>query len=181
MKLEEKKTVLSTPIFEIEELKVRSQQKGVLEPRFRIVCGDWANVLPITKEGSALLIEQVRFGSMLKILETPGGVIDPGEKDPMLAASRELEEETGYTSRRMLPLGSFNPNPAIMANRIHFFLALECYPVEHRVHFQDADEEIVIKQVDPSLLDQLVRTGRIDHALSALCITLASPYLKNRI
>jgi 8-oxo-dGTP pyrophosphatase MutT (NUDIX family) len=177
LKLEAKKSVFQSPIFNIEELSVRSKKGELLSPRYRLTCGDWANVLPITREGSAVLIEQLRFGSMANVLETPGGMMDPDEKDPMLAAVRELEEETGYTSMRILSLGSFNPNPAIMGNRIHFFLALDCVLQENRTHFQDLDEEITLKLVDPNELVSLVRLGRIDHALSALCISLASYYL----
>lgn len=179
MKLENKSTVYSTPIFQVEELAVRSQKGNLLNPRYRINCQDWANILPITADGRALLIRQTRFGNMENVLETPGGVIDLSDKDPMLAALRELEEETGYTSKRVLPLGSFNPNPAIMTNKIHFFLALECYPEPNRKNFQDFDEEIEIEFVSIEELDFLVRTSRINHALSALCIQLSMKYIPN--
>jgi hypothetical protein len=46
-----------------------------------------------------------------------------------------------------------------------------------RKHFQDADEDIEILLVNVAELDDLVRTSRIDHALSALCIQLAGKYL----
>jgi len=171
--LENKVTVFSSPIFQVEELTIKSKQNSLPKPRYRITCQDWANILPITREGKAILIRQPRFGSLESVLETPGGLIDKEDRDPMFAALRELEEETGYTSQRILPLGAFNPNPAIMSNTVHFFLAIDCFIATERKHFQDPDEDIEIVQIQINELDMLVRTCRINHALSALCIQLA--------
>lgn len=177
MQIKENTVVYSTPIFNVEELRLTTPSGREINGRFRIECRDWANVLPVTHDGKAILIKQMRFGSMEYALETPGGVIDESDKDPMLAALRELEEETGYTSKEVLSLGSFNPNPAIMTNKIFFFLALNCYVEPIRKHFQDAGEDIEIKLVEASELDFLVRTSRINHALSALCIQLSLKYI----
>ena len=178
MRLLEKKTVFSSRPFDVEEMVVANDDAPIDHPYYRIVCADWANVLPITFDGKAVLIRQVRAGSMKATLEVPGGVIDESERrDPMMAAARELEEETGFTSQRILPLGALNPNPAIMTNRVHFFLALSCEFSQNRKHFPDAEERIETVLVPVAELDQMVRTGQIDHALSALCITLAMKYL----
>jgi 8-oxo-dGTP pyrophosphatase MutT (NUDIX family) len=105
-------------------------------------------------------------------------MVDPHEaNDPTMAAVRELEEETGYTSQRILSLGSFNPNPAIQTNRIHFFLALNCQPSEKRKYFPDPEEKIEISFHKPKDLDELVRFGHLDHALSGLCVYLAQKYI----
>jgi ADP-ribose pyrophosphatase len=179
LQITEKKTVFTTPIFDIEELTLTIAPGIELKERFRIKCSNWANILPITRDGKAVLVKQTRFGSMEKTLETPGGVIDSSDRDPMLAALRELEEETGYMSKEVLSLGAFNPNPAIMTNDIFFFLALNCYLEPKRTRFQDREEDIEIHLVDPENLDFLVRTSRIKHALSALCIQLAMKYIKH--
>ena len=105
-------------------------------------------------------------------------MVDPGEKDVTMAAVRELEEETGYTSQRILPLGSLNPNPAIMTNRCHFFLALGCYLNPDRKHFPDAEEFIEVVETDVTDLEQMVRFGEINHSLAALCIMLAAKYVQ---
>jgi ADP-ribose pyrophosphatase len=173
-----KKTVLETFPFDVEELGLNLNGKKIEHPYHRIKCPDWVNILPITTDNQAVLIRQPRAGAMKKILETPGGVIDNGEKDPMMAAVRELEEETGFVCQRVIPLASLNPNPAIQTNICHFFLGLSCSLALERKHFPDAEESIEVVLTDPNELDFLVRTGQINHSLSALTILLAKKYLE---
>ena len=180
MRLVNKKIALTTPPFTVEEVDFEIAGKAAPHPYFRLACPDWVNVLPITADGRAILIKQPRAGSAKYVLETPGGVIDPGERDPTMAALRELEEETGFTSQRILPLASINPNPAVQTNRCHLFLALNCHLNPTRRHFPDPDESIEVHVVDVNALDGMVRTGEIDHALAALCIMLAQKYLRNQ-
>jgi 8-oxo-dGTP pyrophosphatase MutT (NUDIX family) len=178
MKLLFQKTVLSTKPFNVEEIKFEATDLRVDHSYFRIAAPDWVNVLPVLADGRVALIRQPRVGSMTYVLETPGGVMDPGERDPTMTAARELEEETGLTSQRILPLGSINPNPAIMTNVCHFFVALGCLPATKRAHFPDTDERIQVEIHEAASLDMLVRTGQINHALACLCVTLAGKYLK---
>jgi 8-oxo-dGTP pyrophosphatase MutT (NUDIX family) len=163
----------------VEEISFETEGLTPAHSYFRLAAPDWINVLPVTAQGQVLLIRQPRVGSMSYVLETPGGVMDPGERDPTMTAARELEEETGFVSQRILPLGSMNPNPAIMTNRCHFFIALGCLPADNRRHFPDADERITLEFIAPSELDTLVRTGQINHALACLCIMLAGKYLRS--
>ncbi len=175
-----KEEILKTFPFNVERLELfdEKRQAPTSHPYFRLNCADWVNVLPITSNGKALLIKQSRAGNLKETLEIPGGMMDVGEKDPTLAAARELEEETGFTSQRFLPLGRINPNPAIMANNLYMFLALDVIPNPQRRYFPDENESIEIMPVDTQELDQLVRLGRIDSALAALTIMLAGKYIR---
>ena len=86
---------------------------------------DWAIVVPVlqTPEGKKfVMVWQWRHGSQDLSLEFPGGVFEPHER-PQDAAARELLEETGYKPGSIRKLGEFSPNPAIMSNKVHFFLA----------------------------------------------------------
>lgn len=178
-KLKSNNVVLKTPPFNVEEIRF---EVGDLKPEhsyFRLNAPDWVNVLPVTLDNKIVLIRQPRIGSLSFVLETPGGVMDAHEKDPTISAARELEEETGFVSQRFLPLGSINPNPAIMTNRCHFFVALGCAPASRRNLFPDQDERISIEFFKYKELDTLIRTGQVNHALACLCISLAGRYIKD--
>lgn len=150
-----------------------SESVNVYTLQFR----DWVNVIPITPEGHIVLVRQHRFGTNTITLETPGGAVDPHEKDLTVSALRELEEETGLTTTRILALPSMAPNPAIQGNRITYFLALNVAPPEKREHFPDPFEKLDIVTMPFAEAVHAVRTGQINHALAALGILLAEPYL----
>ena len=79
--------------------------------------------------------------------ESPGGVVDPGESS-RVAALRELEEETGYTTNKLISLGFTHPNPAILNNKLHMFLALDCYIPDRTQTLPDETESIKL-QIKP--------------------------------
>jgi 8-oxo-dGTP pyrophosphatase MutT (NUDIX family) len=104
-----------------------------------IDAADWAIIVPVmaTERGREfVMVRQWRHGSRELSLEFPGGVFEPGE-DALEAAARELREETAYAPGSIRKIGEFNPNPAIMSNRCHFFLAENLRPLGK----QDLDED----------------------------------------
>jgi ADP-ribose pyrophosphatase len=54
-------------------------------------------ILPLLDDGTVLMERQFRYPLHQVFIEFPAGKIDAGE-DPLAAARRELEEETGYTA-----------------------------------------------------------------------------------
>ena len=62
-----------------------------------------------------------------------------------------------------------------MTNTVHFFLALNC--ASARQHFPDDGElDLQTEHVEIDDLDMLMRSGRINHCLSAFGIMLAQKY-----
>jgi 8-oxo-dGTP pyrophosphatase MutT (NUDIX family) len=143
---------------------------GQERSRVIIDADDWCNVVPITRAGDVVLVRQFRFGSGSVSLELPGGVVDGGE-DAAATAARELEEETGYRAARILPLGTYSPNPAHFTNRVHAFVALDCEPV-HDGH-PDSGEDLRVEVVPRAKVKELAAAGEIDHALILSTVALA--------
>ena len=176
-----RKKCFSSPIFNVEEV---SLTQNLASPKqddkyYRLNCGNWVNILALTDANKkAVLITQYRIGAEKDILETAGGLIETNEvNDPTLAAARELEEETGYTSNNILSLGESFPNPAIQTNKIYFFLALNSVLAKKRKHHPDPGENIKVHLFETKKLEELVRLGRVEHCLSALCILLSLKYI----
>ena len=92
-----------------------------------------------------------------------GGMVDRKDQSPLAAARREMQEETGYDSADIVSLGSIHPNPAIQGNRCHSFLARNVTR-KFEPSF-DTTEETEVRLVPASELPELVRSGRITHAL----------------
>lgn len=127
-----------------------------------IECVDWVNVIALTPDDKVVLVRQYRVGNDTVAIEIPGGMVDEGES-PRLAAVRELEEETGYTSKSWHTLGCVAPNPAIFNNKLWSFLALDATPSGNQQ--LDSSEVIDLDLVPLAEVHQMLLDRRIDHAL----------------
>ena len=176
----DEKSVFQCPIFRVNEKIAVTKNKEHELKVYTLTCSNWVNIVPVTSTGEIILVEQHRFGTNSFILEVPGGAVNRDEKDATLAAIRELEEETGLTSKRILALAGYYPNPAIQNNRVTNFIAFDVHPVEKKPEHDDPFEEIKVHLVPIKEVMQMVRTGQISHALSALALLVAEPYLSQK-
>src|SRR5260370_22608219 len=115
-------TIASYRVFDVLRHELLDVELGATREVYTFVCRDWVSVVPVTKEGSFVLVRQYRVGIDAPTLEIPGGIIDEGQ-DPAGAALRELREETGYGGGTLVSLGATQPNPAPQNNWHHMFLA----------------------------------------------------------
>jgi len=149
-------------VFDVHRATMESPETGAAHPFYRIESPEWVNVVALTTDEDLVMVRQYRQGAREVTLEIPGGLVDAGE-EPIQAAGRELLEESGYRAGRIESLGSINPNPALFANRVHMFVALDCEP------FAPIDngetEETAVELLPLRDLDATVRAGGIDHAL----------------
>jgi 8-oxo-dGTP pyrophosphatase MutT (NUDIX family) len=135
---------------------------------------DWVNVIPITPEGQVIFVRQYRYGTQEVSLEIPGGAIDPVDASPQEAALRELREETGYAPEQLIYLGAIAPNPAILTNRCHVFLAENVRLVG--LQQLDGAEEIEVVLLDVAEIPKRIARGEISHALVLAALYLYTLY-----
>ncbi len=156
-------TLFQYKVFRARRSHRRSPRTGAEIGFFLMDTPDWVVVLPITVDERLVLVRQFRHGSGRVGLEIPGGLIDAHETDPAAAAARELREETGYAAERIVPIGVMNPNPSMMTNRCHAFLATGCRLVGELA--MDPGEDIEVVTVPLADLDRMVARGDIEHAI----------------
>ncbi|MCL2265689.1 MAG: NUDIX hydrolase [Treponema sp.] len=133
---------------------------------------DWAIVIPVieTEAGKKfVMVWQWRHGSQCLSLEFPGGVFEPGE-NPEEAAARELFEETGYKTQKIKKIGEFSPNPAIMSNKVHFFLA-ENLEGDGKQEL-DADEYVEVSLINADEVIKGMGRAPYVHALMGTALSL---------
>ncbi len=157
-------------IFRLAEEEFEMPRGAGTHSFYVLLSADWVNVVPVTPEGRVVLIRQFRPGTCQVTIEVPGGMVDDGE-DPARAALRELEEETGYRAETLVPTGRVRPNPAILRNTCHMFVALGARPVG-RTRMDEA-EDVETFEATWDEVDAMVRDGRIDHSLVLNTLTFA--------
>lgn len=105
--------------------RVKLSNGVVVDDYFVNVRPDIALVLPITKKQEIVFVQQYRHGVEQILLELPAGSFNPQKEDSLVAAQRELLEETGYVVGTIAKIATLYDNPVKDTNKIHLFLATD--------------------------------------------------------
>ena len=133
---------------------------------------DWVIIIPILKiklKEKFVMVNQWRHGCQCLSLEFPGGVCESGE-NPTEAAARELLEETGYKPGKIIKLGELSPNPAIMSNKVHIYLAEDLFYTGAQQLDPDEFVQVEFVAIDNALKN--IGKPPFNHALMASALAL---------
>lgn len=158
----ETKNILKAHVFRYFTVKRQSPESQKIGEFDIVQCSNWVNVIAITADQKIVLIKQYRHGTDSFTTEIPGGAINHLEDD-LVAAKRELEEETGYTSKKWVFLGKLDVNPAFMTNSCSTYLAIDAKKTTEQN--LDPFEEISVHLEDLKSIHELVVKGEINHSL----------------
>lgn len=143
--------------------RMRNPRNSQVLRRLVLESVDWVNMVALTETGLSVMVRQFRFGVGYATLETPGGMVDPGE-DSLTAARRELKEETGYSGGDWYYLGAVEPNPAFHDHLCHHWLARGVVAT-HAPEPTDG-EAIAVELMSEAEVSKAVQDGVIKHALA---------------
>lgn len=108
-------------------------------------------ILALDPEDRVLLVRQYRLAAGLALLELPAGTLDIDAdgsiEDPMVAAPRELEEETGYRAASWRRIGAFWTAPGFATELMHLYLATDLVPAHADRLGPDVDERLELEAI----------------------------------
>ncbi|TYC92980.1 NUDIX hydrolase [Novosphingobium sp. BW1] len=139
-----------------------------------------AVILAIDEDDHVILVDQYRVPLQRRCLELPAGLVGDetsteGE-DPVHAATRELEEETGYRAGSMENMGEFFSSPGMVSESFTLFRARNLVKVSEGGGVDD--ENIVVHRVPLSRIGEVIAHFRAkDYAMDVKMLALLGPAL----
>ena len=127
----------------VERHAVRLPDGRVIPDWTWVIAPDAAIVLAVTDDGRFVCFRQTKYAIEGTVLAPVGGMLEPGEA-PLVAARRELLEETGYGATTWISLGSHILDPNRGVATMHLFLALGARQVAQPDSDDLEDQELLL-------------------------------------
>jgi ADP-ribose pyrophosphatase len=148
---------------------LRERWRGADHPHDVVRHPGSAAVLPVTPDGDALLVRQLRPAIRRRLVEIPAGLLDRPGEDALACAARELLEETGYRHAWIEFLGGIYTSAGFTDEYVHLFWAgtepEAAGPPEIGI-------ELVRRPLDHMVA--AARAGRVRDAKTALALLMAN-------
>jgi ADP-ribose pyrophosphatase len=133
-------------------------------------------VLPVFPDGRILLIRQYRYAAGQELWELVAGHKEPDE-DQLTGAHRELQEEAGYTAKKMTKMFDFFPSPGLLGEIMVVFLAEGL--TKGKANPED-DEKISARIVKVKDALAWIRSGKIRDAKTISGVLFYAQFAKKR-
>ena len=118
------------------------------------------------KEGKVLLVRQYRYAYSESIYEIPAGKLDKGE-EPIKAAARELEEETGLIAKELKLLYVMYPSPGYTNEKIYIYQAIS---VREAIARPDEGEYLDAEYISLDKVKEMLANGEIKDAKTIIAL-----------
>jgi len=167
------KTLRSEPLFTGHIIKVRLDTvklpNGKTASREVVNHPGGVGILALDENNNVLTVTQYRYVYGQTLVELPAGKLEPGE-DPYSAALRELREETGATTDKLISLGEIYPTPGFCNEIIRLYLARN---LTFGDTAPDEDEFLEVQRIPFSVMVDRVLQGEISDAKTCVAILKA--------
>ncbi|HYL67604.1 MAG TPA: NUDIX hydrolase [Candidatus Limnocylindria bacterium] len=130
-------------------------------------------VLPVFPDGRILVIRQFRYVTGRYLWELVAGHKEPDESFAA-GARRELQEEAGYSARRLNKMLEIFPSPGLLTERMVIYVARELTQGKPR---PEDDEKITARRITLREAELWIRRGKIRDAKSVSGILYYSKFV----
>ena len=171
--------LIKSPWLTVRQDAVRLPNGGFMPDYYVFEYPNWVNVVAVTIDGQLILVRQYRHGSTEVGYELCAGTVDPtdgtSESGLLLAAQRELLEETGYGGGHWQPFMTTSANTGTHTNLNYTFLATD---VEwQQPQTLDNTEDITVHLASPEQALAIINSGQM---VQAMCAAPLLKYLMSR-
>lgn len=142
----------------------------IIEGFYTIEAPDYAMIVALTADDRVIVEHSYKHGPRKVSLTLPAGYIEQGE-EPVVAAQRELLEETGYTAASWQHLGTFTVDGNRGCGTAYIYLARDARQTAAPDHGDL--EEIEIQLLDVAALRDSLFRGDVAQLPVAAAIALA--------
>jgi ADP-ribose pyrophosphatase len=161
----------------VENHKIELPDGKIISDWPWVITPDYVNIVAVTENEKFIVFRQTKYAVSGITLAVIGGYIEPGEL-PLVAAKRELLEETGCEAKEWISLGSF----PIDANRgvgiASFFLATGAKCV-CEINKDDLEEQTLLCLSKEELV-KAITNGEFKILPWVASLLLALQYLNNQ-
>ena len=155
----------------VDEIEYDSGNKGIREVA---VHPGGAVVVAVKDDGKIIMVNQFRYPLQKKIFELPAGKLEHNE-DPYKCAVRELEEETGYKSKKVEKLGQIYTTPGFCTEILHIYIAKELIQGDH--NREEGEQGMEIFELSKQEIEEKIIKGEITDSKTICGIYLAQKYI----
>lgn len=133
-------------------------------------------IVALDEQERVLLVNQYRHPVGERLDELPAGLLDVEGESALLAAQRELAEETGTRARSWHVLLDLHTSPGMTDEAIRIYLARGLSPVPEDERFHPADEELTmtVERVPLAGAVQQALAGRMTNAAAVAGVLAAA-------
>ncbi|MGI8717076.1 MAG: NUDIX domain-containing protein [Lapillicoccus sp.] len=122
-------------------------------------------VLAVDQDERVVLLRQYRHPVRSRLVEIPAGLLDVTGEDPVVAAARELREETGVQAEHWEHLLTVYPSPGISEETHAIYLATGLSDVDRGdFELEHEEAEMTVERVPMADVLDAVLDGRVRDA-----------------
>jgi len=172
------KVISSKKVYSNEYLHIYEDKfdlNGIEKIYIRGIRKDYSTIVPFVSKDEILIIKSYRHLVDSIEIEVPSGYIDEGETAKQ-AAIRELEEETGYTAKDIISIGSYTLDYSMFKQKGNIFIAYDLD--KEKEQSLGIMEKIDVEIIKIKEIEKLLLRGKISNAASIVAFYRALDYHK---